>query len=66
MCPTIQCILLWLLSKNQFPISSPGVEMFHPAQQHSYIAHIYERHVLMKTVIELLYYILYTETQVPG
>jgi hypothetical protein len=47
-------------------ISSPGVKMFHPAQQHSYIAHIYERHVLMKTVIELLYYILYTETQVPG
>jgi hypothetical protein len=23
-------------------ISSPGVKMFHPAQQHSYIAHIYE------------------------
>jgi hypothetical protein len=52
---TMHTILLWLLSKNQFPISSPGVKMFHPAQQHSYIAHIYERHVLMKTVIELLY-----------
>lgn len=62
MCPTIAIqyiyqLLCWLLSKKPVSyISSPGVEMFHPAQQqHSYIAHIYERHVLMKTVIELLY-----------